>query len=189
MIQDKELRGFDQRSNQPSPSFAWVKSFVLQTEKLRPGRRGVWFRVTGEFREMAGGWESREGERKTNRRRKGRRTWERSHLVKLRGPCIFCWRAAQKKKKFSGYRSLLQCSQAHAPLLHLCYKQNRLGSRKHTDPIPRDSDEIGVGWGPGIRIFISSSGDPNLKPRLKITDIKDLLFRPWGWGWWCVILI
>lgn len=101
MIQDKELRGFDQRSNQPSPSFAWVKSFVLQTEKLRPGRRGVWFRVTGEFREMAGGWESREGERKTNRRRKGRRTWERSHLVKLRGPCIFCWRAAQKKKKNS----------------------------------------------------------------------------------------
>lgn len=52
---------------------------------------------------------------------------------------------SKKKKKFSGYRSLLQCSQAHAPLLHLCYTQNRLGSRKHTDPIPRDSDEIGVG--------------------------------------------
>lgn len=48
------------------------RSFVLQTEKLKLGRRVVLFRVTvkAEFLEMAGEWEWGEGERKMNKRKR-----------------------------------------------------------------------------------------------------------------------
>lgn len=85
MIQDTQKRNTGLLiRGQPSPPQTSSKSFILQTEKLRPRRKGVLFgvRVIVELLETAGEWESGKGERK-------RRTWERSHLLKLRDPQTF----------------------------------------------------------------------------------------------------
>lgn len=85
MIQDAQKRNTGLLiRGQPSPPQTSSKSFILQTEKLRPRRKGVLFgvRVIVELLETAGEWESGKGERKGT-------TWERSHLLKLRDPQTF----------------------------------------------------------------------------------------------------
>lgn len=80
----------------------------------------------------------------------GTRDWDLRHMIRVEK-----WFKTKQKAKAQEFWS--ETSQ----MLRTC-----LG------PTPRESGGIGLGWGLGIRIFIYPSVDSNLKPRLRITDIK-----------------